>query len=249
MKKIVFLVIVSSLVCTDFLIAQAVVGAQNQYESSWRLKQVIRDKLNTQERSNPIKLSDIKGSPYLNDRFMQGEIIIGEESEGHHNLRYNIYSDQIEVLREDNVQNASSEDPKYDVILKLDKIKIILDGKTIEPYYHLTDSNKTIKSFFIEVYKNNKYTLLNKKRCVLTPAQKATTPNQADRAARFNIYDDYYVLTDSEQYPQKLELKKRTFAKSFPEYSKPLKEYLKKEEINLKKQEDLIKVLDYLSVL
>lgn len=249
MKKLVFIVVVSSLLFSDLLVAQAVVGAPNQYESAWRLKQVIRDKLNTQENSNPIKLSDIKGSQYLNDKFVQGEILIGEESEGHFNLRYNLYTDQIEILREGHVNNASSEDLNYDIILKLDKIKIILDGNTIKPYYHLTDSKKTINSFFIEIYKNNKYTLLNKKRCVLTPAQKAATPNQADRAARFTTYNDYYVLNQSEQYPQKLELKKRTFSKSFPEYSKVLKAYLKKEEVDLKEEKDLIKVLDYLSVL
>ena len=229
--------------------AQAVAGEPNQYESSWRLKQIIRDKLNTQERSNPIDFSEIKGSPYLNAEFVDGQYFLDGESQGHFYLRYNVYNDQIEILTDASPENLKSDNPKFDAFLKLDNSKVILNGETIKSYYYTDAYGNSSNSYFIEVNKTDNLLLLLRKRCLLTPAEKAATPNQADRAAKFTIYDDYYILLQNETYPRKLELKKRKLLKEFPEYEADLKAFIKQEHINLNDKADLIKLTNYLSTL
>lgn len=249
MKNLVTTVLIAFLLMSNLSIAQAVVGDPNQYEASWRLKQVIRDKLNVQERANPVKFSEIKGSPYLNDTFEAGQYYLNDESQGNFYLRYNVYNDQIEILTDASPQNLEREDPVYDAFLKTDNSKVILNGKTIKSYYYNDENGNTTNSYFVEVNETDKYVLLVRKRCVLTPAEKAATPNQADRAARFTIYDDYYMLDKSEQYPQKIELKTRKFLNAFPKQANALKAYMKQEDINLKEEKDLVKLTNYMSTL
>ncbi|WP_204346174.1 hypothetical protein [Psychroserpens algicola] len=249
MKNLVAIVLIALMLSSNFVVAQAVVGDPNQYEASWRLKQVIRDKLNVQERSNPIEFSDIKGSPYLNESFKDGQYFLNGKSQGHFYIRYNVYNDQIEILTDVSPENFNSKTPKYDAFLKSNNSKIILDGKTIKSYYYNDDNGNTTNSYFIEVNTTDKYTLLVRKRCVLTPAEKAATPNQADRAARFTIYDDYYMLDKNEQYPRKIEPKQRKLLKTFPAKADALKDYIKKERINLKEEDDLIKLTNYMSTI
>jgi hypothetical protein len=229
--------------------AQAVAGEPNQYESSWRLKQIIRDKLNTQERSNPIDYSEIKGTPYINEQFVDGQYFLDGESQGHFYLRYNVYNDQIEILVDATPENLNGKDPKFDVYLKFDNSMVMLNGKIIKSYYYNDEHGNSSNSYFIEVNKTDKISLLLRKRCVLTPAEKAATPNQADRAAKFTIYDDYYLLLQNETYPRKIELKKRKLLKEFPKYELDLKAFMKQENINLNQEDDLIKLTNYLSTL
>jgi hypothetical protein len=59
-------------------------------------KQVIRDELNTQERSNPIAYRD--GSPVFEWYFLRWTVFLNGESQGHFYLRYNVYNDQIEIF-------------------------------------------------------------------------------------------------------------------------------------------------------
>nr|WP_321233548.1 hypothetical protein [uncultured Psychroserpens sp.] len=249
MKHITSLTLIFFLLTSTVSFSQAVAGTPNQFEASWRLKQVLRDKLNSQNRDNAIKFSQIKGSPYLNKNFADGEFFLNDESEGHFYLRYNVYNDQIEILTDNSAVNLNSEMPLYDAFLKTENSKVVLDGKTIKSFYYNDENGNTTNSYFIEVNVTEKFTLLLRKRCILTPAEKAATPNQADRAARFTMYNDYYVLDHNEKYPKKIEAKQRKLLKTFPKQAEALKDYMKKERINLKEEQDLVKLTNYMSTL
>nr|WP_321244314.1 hypothetical protein [uncultured Psychroserpens sp.] len=249
MRTLNYIILLFALLVSTVSVAQAVAGIPNQYEATWRLKQVIRDKLNTQERTNPVAYRDIKGSPYLSEKFKDGEYILNGESQGHFYLRYNVYNDQIEILVDASPENLSLAEPSFDAFLKYDKSKVLLDGKTIRSYYYNDHNDNTVNSYFIEVNKTDKLTLLLRKRCVLTPAEKAATPNQADRAARFTTYDDYYIINEGEKYPKKIELNKRKLLKEFPEQADALKQFIKNENINLDEESDLVKLTNYMSTL
>jgi hypothetical protein len=249
MRTLNYIILFFALLLSTVSFAQTVVGIPNQYESSWRLKQVIRDRLNIQERSNPIAYREIKGSPYLSDTFKNGQYYLNGESQGHFYLRYNVYNDQIEILVDASPENLNLDEPSFDAFLKYDKSKVVLDGKTIRSYYYNDDNGNTSNSYFIEVNTTDKLTLLLRKRCVLTPAEKAVTPNEADRAAKFTIYDDYYIISEGEKYPKKIELKKRKLLKEFPEQADALKVFIKEEKINLSEESDLVKLTNYMSTL
>jgi hypothetical protein len=209
----------------------------------------LRKLMNTKVKNNTITFNEIKGSPYMNERFVLGEFFLNGKSFGNFNLRYNIFNDQVEILSDDSFDNLNGEEPKYDAFLKADNSKVVLDGKTIKSYYYNDENGNTTNSYFIQVNQTDKYTLLLRKRCVLTPAEKAATPNQADRAAKFTVYDDYYILDKRDQYPKKIELKQRKLLRVFPKQAEALKEFMKKEDINLKEENDLVKLTNYMSTL
>ncbi|MGB3608008.1 MAG: hypothetical protein WA775_09035 [Psychroserpens sp.] len=209
----------------------------------------LRKLMNTRTKNNTLAFRDIKGTPYLSDKFALGEFFINDKSYGNFNLRYNIYNDQIEILSNDSFDNLNDDEPDYDAFLKTDNSKVVLNGKTIKSYFFNDENGNSTNSYFIEVNSTDKYILLLRKRCVLTPAEKAATPNQADRAAKFTIYDDYYILDRNEIYPMQIELNKRKFLKAFPKMANALKDFIKKEDINLKQEEDLVQLTNYMSTL
>jgi len=65
------------------------VNIPSQYESTWRLKQIIRDRLNRDEKANPISFEDIKGSPYLTQNFETAQLNNSNNEEFHTLLKLN----------------------------------------------------------------------------------------------------------------------------------------------------------------
>ena len=233
------------LVLSECMFSQEVVGEPNQYESTWRNLQVVRDILNNQDNSNSIDFKDIKGSPYYNHQFKKSKFFVGNKLFGVFNLRYNIYSDEIEVIDDNQLKNIGTNKLDLKAFLRLDNSKAIIDGQVIELYNYKDDKSIISKGYFIELNKNKKYTLLQRKRCVLTPAKKAPTFNQASRAAKFNIYNDYYLLTSGDRYPKKIQLKKNSILEMFPDKKYLLKTYIKNKKLKIKKSEDLADIINY----
>ena len=242
--------ILSFLCCLSIVFisnAQAVVGEPNQYESTWRSVQVIRDILNKKSKDNPIDFKDIKGSPYLNQKFKMGEYVANGKSLGNFYLRYNIYSDEIEVIDEKELNISDGEIKDLGAFLKIDDSHAIIDNQKFNLVNYVDKNDDFQKAYFQELYSNNGTTLLKRFRCVLTPAQKAQTFNEADRAAKFNIYEDYYLQTKESQYPELLSLKKSKIVKAFKGKEKSAKEYIATNKLNLKKEDDLVKLIQFVS--
>ena len=227
------------------LFSQSVVKAPNQYESTWRLKQIIRNQLNTQSRDYEIKYKDIKGSPFENNSFKIGEIFLDGKSKGNYFLRYDVYADEIQIL----TGKKEDSNPTYDVLLNIDGLEVIIDGKTFKRHKFIDDSGADQATYFTELVNSENYKLYVKKRVTLTPAVKAASPNESDRAARFNTYTDYYVIKPDGNSFELLPTKKKSFLKFFNEDSKKIKDYLKKEGLKLKNEADLIQIIEFINTL
>lgn len=229
--------------------SQAVAGAPNQYESTWRLKQIIRNKLNQDENANPISYEDIKGSPYFPNKVQLGEVSVADSLYGMHLMRYNIYTDEVEIYA-DEEYDLSNSDKKFEAkyaLLKLDNSEVAFSDVTLKYFSYLDYDNVPKSSYFLETFKGSKFSLLCKKRCVLTPAQKAASPNHPGRAAKFIIYDDYYIYNHKNNKTNKLLLKKKSLKVLFPNNADKLHSYIKKHKVKLKNKSSLIEFLTYLN--
>jgi len=153
-----------------------------------------------------------------------------------------MYHDEIEVLNGEDLND-------YSAFLKLEKSNININNSQIQLYTYKGKSGMPVKGYFIKQATFNNLSYFIKKRCELTPAQKAPNPNQADRAPKFTTYDDYYILKKGETVPEKVELKKKKLLEFFPNQQKEIKTFLKSEKIKLKNKEDLEKLFKYIDSL
>ena len=228
-----------------FMYAQSVVKAPNQYESTWRLKQMIRNQLNTQSRDYAIDYKDIKGSPYENETFNLGEIFINNDNKGQYFLRYNTYKDEVEILKSKQEDQA----PIFDTLLNRENLKVVIGNNTFNTFNYADESNIPKIGWFLDLNVTGAYKLYAKKRTVLTPAVKATSPNESGRAARFTTYADYYILKNNTDELELISTKKKAFFKYFNKYSRQIKTFIKKEKLKIKKEADLVKVISYINTL
>ncbi len=212
----------------------AISGAPRQYMGTLQSFQKIRKLLNQTKKDTPLAFEDIKGSPYLNENFREGKIYLRDSLLDSGLLRYNIYSDEIEI----------SENKKLYGLLKIIGSKIIIKNDTILLLNYIDDNKQKKKGYFLQIIDGTPIQLLKRLDCILTPQQKALTPNQKDRAAKFSIYESYYLKKhDENKNPIKIQLKRKYFFEEMIDQKEKVQNFIKQNNLNLKNEEDLKKLI------
>jgi len=176
----------------------------------------------------------IQGSEYLNDEFEEGEIFTDDNVRFTGiPMRYNAYYSEIEVLMPDD---------KIYFLSKTDKIiKISLDSSDL--YYTRFVSEDGERSGYLSLVYNGKSILFRRDYKVFKEGAPSNgiineiPPRIIDRP------EEYYVKTDP-GLPRFFRTSK-DLSELLDIHSHEIKSFLKKEKINIKKEADLIKVLNY----
>lgn len=232
--------------CFNFCQGQSVVNTPSQYESTWRLKQIIRDRLNRDEKANPISFEDIKGSPYLTQNFETAQLIINDSIYGSFPMRYNIYNDEIQIMDPNVAQLNNPNNEEFDALLKLNGTIVKFKDATLL-LNDLAGLEKYSNTYIMQLFEGKKFSLYQKKTCKLTPAEKAASPNQSDRAAKFNIYDAYFLYNHIKKEGFELSLKKKDLKVDFQNDFEAVYTFVKKEKIKKKSPKSLLVFLEFLN--
>ncbi|MEM9000364.1 MAG: hypothetical protein AAGB24_08870 [Bacteroidota bacterium] len=207
----------------------------SQYNAT-RLSNLIFERfLDQKEKKNPINFEDIKGSPYSPAEFVSGDFYLYDEAPVTLRMRYNMYDDEVEVLENDG---------RITSFLKVDNTAFKIDGVTLRPYRIIEKG--TQKRVNMIVLNDGDTKLLLRRNAVLIPAEKATNPNQMDRAAKFVANETYYLVKDNE-LPMEFTGKKKDLFTLFPEKASELKDYIKTNKLSLKNNGDLVQIFDFLN--
>ncbi|MDH7444779.1 hypothetical protein [Aquimarina sp. 2201CG14-23] len=210
-------------------------GVIRQYQSTLLAFQKIKRLLKDEKKDNSIDFESIKGSPYLNEKFSLGKLYIYDSLIDNNLFRYNIYSDEIEVTENNQLYG----------LYKVKGMKLMLDNQTLVLKNYQENSKSKNKSYFIVLSEGKNISLYKRKKCKLTPAQKATTPNQMDRAAKFNIYEDYYIKKENDEHLYKISTKERNILKIMQDKKEIVKNYIDKHNINLKNEKKLTELFTF----
>ncbi len=183
-----------------------------------------------------------KGSPYENEKFELGEIVHMSSKQKIKKLflRYNVFDDQIEVSK-------TSEVSELHGLLKSEHIYARINNKEYHYKKYKDLKNQTKKGYLIKLRSNTKislYKLLEKK---YTKAKIANTSYHKNTPAKFTDQHTYY-LEINEQLFLVSSNKKKTVS-IFPENQKEVKDFIKKESLNLKKEKDLVKLVNFYGTL
>jgi len=178
------------------------------------------------------------GTPYNNKTFLLGNIYIkGELSASDVALRYNIYSDEIEIKEslqaDDNEINALIKSPDISVTILRDKFNYISKGKGIEKggYFQVLTTGKN-------------YSLYKKLGKKYYPARKAKTSFERDVPARFDDRATYCIRFSNGAMVALPDSKKKAY-RAFGESENEIKEYAKKNRLDITKENDLKRIVLY----
>jgi hypothetical protein len=150
-------------------------------------------------------------------------------------LRYNLYNDQMEFVKNENIY-----------YLKKEK------GRRV----HFTTLNTTYKVFelygdleFFLVQVEAKSSLLVKQESRFIEPRKANSTYAQDKKADFKRRKDVYYLALNGGSLVKLSTKKKEFATAFKGKEKEMKAYIKKNKLNPKKLKDMEIAVTYFNTL
>lgn len=187
-------------------------------------------------QTKEINLSEYKteGSPYFNEEFKPGRVLVGGNVKTTGRLRYNAYNSEIEL-----------EKNKYEfsAILKRNYISAIIGDKKYELFRYIDSSVGSVKTGYFNPLNHGEVQLLYKPEIKLRRGKTPTTSYDRKVAPRFIDVSAYY-LKKGDAPAEKIYLRKKYLSKAL-DNSSDIKEYVKTNNLKLNQVEDILKVLAF----
>jgi len=178
-----------------------------------------------------LKYDEIQGSPYLSKSFSNAKI--GENFE-EVPVRYNSYKDEIEFQKDGKILVLPKES-------KFSRIEI----KSPPQNFVVLDSNDELKGYFIELM-NGKYSLYKKEKTIFRDYVPAASSYASDKPASFKNQDPiFYIKTENSII--KNPKNQKDIIEKFPDKKEILTLFFKSNKIKFDKEEDLIKLVNFLN--
>ncbi|MEP2278983.1 hypothetical protein [Maribacter sp.] len=191
--------------------------------------------------STEIEPTKAKGTPYLNEEFVHGEVIVNDKVEEVGKMRYNAYRNEVEIL--DNISKDS-----YYSLLKRAYIKVEMDGKMYSIYTYV-DTDETIKTSYFTNLNEGNIKLLFKPEALLKQARSPSTSYEKYSPPTYVWNSSYYLLdetnSDKENHAVKVRLTKNQILDFTGSRKEEMKTYVKEKKLNLRHEEDVVTFLNY----
>jgi hypothetical protein len=195
---------------------------------------------------NKVDDGKIDGTPYVSETFLPAKITSEATSSVEDKvlyLRYNAVNGEFEV---------QGVDEKVYVINKYRRditVKFVGLNKTYQNFGYLEDGNENY-SYFINLSDvDSKVKLLKKENIILIKKTVAVTSYDNEKPAHYKKVGDDYFIKINENLAQELPKKDKDIANLFPEHSKAILAHIKSEKLKTKKEEDLVKLVNYINTL
>lgn len=221
------------IVIACILISAGITSAQSNYQITESLE-FFRSQLQSDNWKDMLAESNIEGSPYLNDEFINGTIFTTSKMQFQNiPLRYNIYNDNLEFKTPENkVMGIAA--PEIIERVEFGEFKLVY-----LPYSILKKINR---GFFKELVFNH-VSLYSKAEIAY---EKATEPAayQDAKPAKFLERPNTYFLR-IEKEAAILITNKKELIELFPKYHNEVETYIKKNKIKIKNEDQLVDLVNY----
>ncbi len=174
------------------------------------------------------------GTPFVDD-FSLAKVTGYKEN---YLIRYDGHKDQMQLKNFEN---------QIIVIDKRTVSEVIFSNGSIYKVYDYNLKNDKKNGYLKQVKDNNKVSLLKKETVKFYPAKAAESSYQSDRKATYKRVDDIYLVYDKASNSINSISKKKAFLSLFPEKKSELEKFLKSNKIKFSKEQDLIKLVDFLN--
>ena len=187
-------------------------------------------------------MPNVMGSPYVNEDYQQVKIN-GVENKIYSG-RYNAYINEMEILV------AAGRDPiALDISNNDYEVFFINENKLYKTFNFENNRGVTKRGFLVVMSEENDVMLLKEEIIKYYDKVAASSSYDQDKPAKFRREDDNYYIKLKSGRVVNLPTKDKDIAKAFPEHSKEIMAFVKKNKLKTKKEEDLIKVANYIGSL
>ncbi|WP_438711391.1 hypothetical protein ACSTS3_00740 [Aquimarina muelleri] len=190
-----------------------------------------------------LPLDKIKGSPYLSENFTRGDVYYETNPIGKLYMRYNIFSDEIEIKK-------NTKHQEYAALIKSTLINCVINDQKLI-YGSFKPINKIAENgYLISLTNPSKAHVLYKriKKIFRDRGVEASTSLSKASPAKFSTFISYYILTEDSQEAKELPRKSKKLYLLFPEQDhSSISNFIKGQKINPKKEKDLIQLFNFIN--
>ena len=211
--------------------------AQDGFESLGFQAQLSIQDFSNRKASKPVQLN-ISGSQYFDLDFKPARLsYFGKEINNAGFMRYNGFSDEIEITDSGNVENSEL------ILLKSDKVVPIINNEIFEYLpFRINESNTKI-GYLVKIYEGTRIKLYLRKNKQFMEAKIARTSLENSFPPRYVDNIETYISIEGDT-PEVLKNSKKAFLDLFNNRS-DIKKFIKNEKIKFNKTESIIKVVEY----
>lgn len=192
---------------------------------------VTEELLDHSQNITSIDLRDksLKGSMYVNDEFLPAKLNTNNTI---YSANYNAYQDEMVIKNKNKLFTVAKANGNTVTFIGTDKKYTVFDhnGKP---------------GFFVELYKGGKALLLLKERIKYYEAVEAKTGYDEYRPPTLKRENDKLYIGFTDKSTTEVPNRKKDIFNIFKGSEKEVEKYAKNEKLNPKKQEDLIKLVEY----
>jgi len=184
---------------------------------------------------------DVEGSKYLADAFMPA--VVSTMPDKLFNIKYNIFSGEMEVQSTNNKAYALN---KY----RKDIVITFIDSKTTYQLFDYINSDNMMQLGYFLVLNRGENKILIKEKIIFLEEKPSKTGYDEHRPPQYKRLDDkYYVKTSGSSNALELPKNKNKFAELFPKNKSDILSFIKSNKIKLNKEDDLKKIIKYINSL
>ncbi|WP_281989989.1 hypothetical protein [Aquimarina aggregata] len=178
------------------------------------------------------------GSIYSNEKYSEARIIDEKSGTYYVNLRHNVYSDVLEY----------KEGPKSYEVIKNSSIYAYIDSEEYRYCNFKTHKGQLRHGYYTPIDKTDTYSVYKKHDLKITePKEKDPMTGSSMTSGKIKLETIFFLEQDG--IIVSLPTNKKEILITFQDKSDELKEFIKKEKLRLKKEEDLIKLVKHYSIL
>ncbi|MGC4039795.1 MAG: hypothetical protein QM710_03095 [Flavobacterium sp.] len=190
--------------------------------------------LNKQLKYQPSKT---QGSPYLNKMFAPATVSGVSKNAM---MRYDAFNDEFEFI------NAAKDTLVLNKVTPYTNITFTVPNTR----YQLLNYNyegKAHNGYLIWLYEKNNYSLYKKQNIAYVKERIAKSSFDKDTPAHFENKKDTYYLKNGDKEILEFPSGKKELIKLYPEKKNEIEVFLKQNKIDFEKDQDRIKIIDFLS--
>lgn len=203
-----------------------------------RVQDAYTDLVNSVTRA--IVKTDIKGSPYFNEKFIDSKIKYFDKNlEEVFYLRYNAFSDEIEMSK-NKFQNESVE-----IVQKNENIVCYIEDDIFLLKSYKNEIGNQKKGYLNIIFDGKKSKIYRSNRKIFMEATQARTSLERAFPARYIDEKSYYISSKNSSEINYLKVSKKSLLKLIDSKEKKVKKFISENKIKLKNEADLIKVFEF----
>lgn len=194
------------------------------------------------DQKREVNYEAFRGSPYTSNDFQSTTLSYKDEVVGDIFYRFNSLNQEIEI------KTTNSKDEGVRALGRDKEIAIDIDGKPMKFKTFIDKTDRTTNGYLITLVDTGEYKLYKRYYATFQEGLKASNSFAKDVPAKFTQYIEYYVEREGANRVDYIKLKKGSVLNTVSNDKRnAVKNYIKDNELNLRKEVDLVQVIQFLN--